>query len=189
MLPHLQRVNNNIKRDELSGEMAQKLGIDSALLRRELKHAVSTRAASMKPSAAPIVSEAEKILLRALTSTDAELRTRARAALAAENLHQGLETESILRSLLDAQSQSAGKDMSLHDISSLPLSDSDRAMLAGILMNESEALTPALVERALNAVRQRALKSQIAEAERQHDQASLARLMQEKINVDRALAG
>jgi len=189
-------VNNNIKRDELSGEMAQKLGIDSALLRRELKHAVSTRAASMKPSAAPIVSEAEKILLRALTSTDAELRTRARAALAAENLHQGLETESILRSLLDAQSQSAGKDMSLHDISSLPLSDSDRAMLAGILMNESEALTPALVERALNAVRrqqlerrQRALKSQIAEAERQHDQASLTRLMQEKINVDRALAG
>src|SRR3954464_4732179 len=41
LLPHLQRVNNNIKRDELAGEMAQKLGIDSALLRRELKHAVS----------------------------------------------------------------------------------------------------------------------------------------------------
>ena len=145
---------------------------------------------------APIVSEAEKILLRALTSTDAELRTRARAALAAENLHQALETEAILRPLLDAQSQSAGEDLSLHDISSLPLSDSDRAMLAGILMNESEELTPALVDRALNAVRrqqlerrQRALKSQIAEAERQHDQASLTRLLQEKINVDRALAG
>ena len=67
---------------------------------------------------------------------------------------------------------------------------------AGILMNESEELTSALVERALSALRrqqlerrQRALKSQIAEAERHHDQASLARLLQEKINVDRALVG
>src|SRR5207248_530351 len=193
LLPHLQRVNNNIKRDELSGEMAQKLGIDSALLRRELKHAVSTRAATMKPAAAPIVSESEKIMLRALTSPDAELHARARAALAAENLHQGLETENILLALLD---DGQHDDMSRHDISSLPLADSDRALLAGILMNENEELTPALVDGALNALRrqqlerrQRALKSQIAEAERHHDQASLARLMQEKINVDRALAG
>src|SRR5438876_8704363 len=126
LMPHLQRVNNNIKRDELSGEMAQKLGIDSALLRRELKHAVSTRAASMKPSTAPIVSEAEKILLRALTSDDPNLRERVRAALAAENLHQGLETESILRPLRDAQGQSQNEDMSLHDISSLPLGDGER---------------------------------------------------------------
>src|SRR5438132_1372611 len=153
LLPHLQRVNNNIKRDELSGEMAQKLGIDSALLRRELKHAVSTRAASMKPSATPVVSEAEKILLRALTSTDAELRSRTRNSLLAESLHQGLETESILRALLDAQSQSAGEDLSLHDISSLPLADGDRTLLARILMNETEHLTTALVEHTPNAVR------------------------------------
>ena len=93
-------------------------------------------------------------------------------------------------------SQSQNDDMSLHDISSLPLGDGERDLLARILMNENEELTPALVERALNAVRrqqlerrQRALKSQIAEAERQHDQASLTRLLQEKINVDRALAG
>jgi DNA primase len=197
LLPHLQRVNNNIKRDELANEMAQKLGIDSALLRRELKHAVNTRAVSMKPAAAPAVSESEKILLRALTSTDADLRPRARSALAAENLHRGLETEAILAVLVQSDSSEAQEDdLSPHDISSLPLAASDRALLAGILMNESEELTPALVERALNALRrqhlerrQRSLKSQIAEAERQHDQASLARLLQEKINVDRALAG
>ena len=43
LLPHIQRVPSRIVRDELAKEMAQKLGIDSAVLRQELKHAAANR--------------------------------------------------------------------------------------------------------------------------------------------------
>jgi DNA primase len=46
LLPHIQRVPNRIVRDELALEISQKLGIDSAVLRQELKHAATTRSAS-----------------------------------------------------------------------------------------------------------------------------------------------
>src|SRR6202042_934234 len=39
LLPHIQRVPSRIVRDELSHEIAQKLAIDSAVLRQELRHA------------------------------------------------------------------------------------------------------------------------------------------------------
>jgi len=81
------------------------------------------------------------------------------------------------------------------DLASLAISDSDRQLLAAVLMNESEELNAALLEQAVHALRhqqlerrQRSLKNQIAEAERKQDQAALARLMQEKLNVDRALS-
>src|SRR5258708_27393054 len=41
LLPHIQRVPSRIVRDELAQEIAQKLNIDSAVLRQELKHAVA----------------------------------------------------------------------------------------------------------------------------------------------------
>src|SRR6266403_4023268 len=43
LLPHIQRIPSRIARDELAREMAQKLGIDSSVLRQELKHAASIR--------------------------------------------------------------------------------------------------------------------------------------------------
>ncbi len=46
LLPHIQRVPSRIVRDELAQEIAQKLGIDSAVLRQELRHAAGTRSTS-----------------------------------------------------------------------------------------------------------------------------------------------
>ena len=46
LLPHIQRVPNRIVRDELALEISQKLGIDSAVLRQELKHAATNRSAT-----------------------------------------------------------------------------------------------------------------------------------------------
>src|SRR5216684_1327993 len=45
LLPHIQRVPSRIVRDELAQEIAQKLGIDSAVLRQELRHVASERSA------------------------------------------------------------------------------------------------------------------------------------------------
>jgi len=189
LLPHLQRVHNNIQRDELAANMAQKLGIDSALLRQELKHAVSTRAGSIKAAAEPQTSEAEKILVRILTSRDDQaLSAQVHDALSAEALHEGLASESLLHSLLGSNGAADPMD--------LELNESDRRLLASILMSETqEELSSQLAERALHALRrqrlerrQRALKAQIAEAERKQDSANLARLMQEKLALDRALS-
>jgi len=188
LLPHLQRVHNNIQRDELAANMAQKLGIDSALLRQELKHAVSTRAGSIKAAAEPQTSEAEKILVRILTSRDDQaLSAQVNDVLSAEALHEGLASESLLHSLLGSNGAADPMD--------LELNESDRRLLASILMSETqEELSSQLAERALHALRrqrlerrQRALKAQIAEAERKQDSANLARLMQEKLALDRSL--
>ena len=43
LLPHIQRVPSRIVRDELAHEIAQKLGIDSAVLRQELRHVAGER--------------------------------------------------------------------------------------------------------------------------------------------------
>ena len=69
LLPHIQRVPSRIVRDELSQEIAQKLGIDSAVLRQELRHVASERsAAAVKAPAEAQATDAERILIRALAS-------------------------------------------------------------------------------------------------------------------------
>src|SRR5262249_12840252 len=119
LLPHIQRVPSRIARDELAREMAQKLGIDSSVLRQELKHAATNRsAATLKAPAEVQVTDAEKILIRALASAT-EMQTsqnhlsardgaeeefdpsrQAQFALKNESLHVGLATESLVEVLL-----------------------------------------------------------------------------------------
>jgi hypothetical protein len=131
------------------------------------------------------MSDAERILCRALTSSDqTDLQVEARAALA-EGLHIGLAGEELLTGLQALEG----------DPLQLDLPETQRQLLASTLMNESEELTEALLQQALNALRrrqlerrQRSLKAQIVEAERRQDGSTLAQLMQEKLNVDKALA-
>jgi len=189
LLPHFQRVSNAIKRDELLTNVAQKLNIDSGRLRQELKSAVTTRATAVKAPREPQPSDAEKIFVRALTDADAGLRQKANETLTAHQLHRGLEAENLVEALL---SQTTEEDI---NIPALELPDSERQLLAAVLMHEGEELTAALLEKAERALhrrqlerKQRALKSVIADAERKRDQAALARLVQEKLTVDRALA-
>ncbi len=52
LLPHIQKIPSRIVRDELAQEIAQKLGIDSAVLRQELKHVVATRSAGTRKDSA-----------------------------------------------------------------------------------------------------------------------------------------
>ena len=69
LLPHIQRVPSRIVRDELAQEIAQKLGIDSAVLRQELRHVAAQRsAATVKATAEAQATDAERILIRALAS-------------------------------------------------------------------------------------------------------------------------
>ncbi|HEY6306202.1 MAG TPA: DNA primase [Candidatus Angelobacter sp.] len=195
LLPHVQRVPSRIEREGLASDIAQKLGIDSAVLRQEFRTAATARA-TREVRAAPDTqfTPAEKVLVRALASTLPEeeaMRRRATEALLAEGLHRGLAAGSLLEALL--QNASA---KSVLDPMSLPLDDADRALMARILMREDEPLTAELLEGALDALRHRAqlaqregeIKRGLDDAERRGDLQTLLRLKQEKLELDRKLA-
>jgi DNA primase len=67
LLPHIRRMPNRIARDEFATDAAQKLGVDSALLRQELKDAAVNRRDSVATHS-PALSRAEQILLQAFSS-------------------------------------------------------------------------------------------------------------------------
>ena len=138
------------------------------------------------------------MLVRAATTTVAdeqELQERALQVLAAERLHAGLAAEGLLEAVVEnARAQARGEGTV--DTMSLALSESERQMLAGILMHEDEPLTAELLQGALEALRHRRQLSQregeikrgIVDAERRNDVAALLRLKQEKLELDRKLA-
>ena len=179
LLPHIQRVPSRIVRDELAHEIAQKLGIDSAVLRQELRHAASTRATSaVKAPAEAQVTDAEKVLIRALASArqmqpdEEHLSARdgaeeefdparqAQFVLQNEALHRGLATESLAESLLNA-----GREFA--DVLEVPATESDRRLLALILLKEDEELTAEVLEAAVRALRRIHLRRRQEEV--QHD--------------------
>jgi DNA primase len=186
LLPYIRRVPQAIIRDELANNVAQKLGIDSALLRQELRHAATTRSAEFKPPAEPQISEAEKILIRLLApgaSAEIEgLRAAAVEVLVSENLVQGLPSETLLQSLLSPMEAEN--------------SEWNNRQLALILLQETDELTQELIGSAINALRKRKLErrkrdlsASIADAERKNDAVQLSALVQEKIGIERALRG
>ena len=185
LLPYIRRVPQAIIRDELANDVAQKLGIDSALVRQELRHAATNRGAQFKALPEPQVSEAEKIVVRLLApGTPAELGDLQHAVadiLASENLADNLTTESLLQVLLSPSADCA-------------IPESEQRLLASILMQETDELTQELIESAIEALRRRKmerrkreLNTSIADAERKNDVTALAALLQEKLVIEKTL--
>ena len=204
LLPHIQRVPNRLIRDELASEIAQKLGVDSAVLRQELKHAATSRAATeVKAPAEAQVTSAERVLIRAL-ATAREMQSgegrfsardgaeeefdparQAHFALTAEHLHVGLSSESLISALIEG-----GTDVS--DPLDLARSDEDRRLLASILMHDDEELTAENVEGAVRALRRISLRRQLEDVQQRVLAAGLSleekqTLLQERVRLKRAL--
>jgi len=194
LLPYVHRVPSRIVRDSLANDIAQKLWIDSKVMEQEFKSAATRRSTpTVRTVIDAQVTSSEKVLVRAVSSAapdEAELRVAAIDALASENLHVGLSTESLLQTLLENAHATS-------DPSQLPLSDADRDLLARIVMREDDPLTPDLVQGALEALRHRSglaqrereIKLALLDAERRKDDVALLRLKQEKLELDRKLAG
>jgi DNA primase len=178
LLPHVQRVPSRIARDELAMEISQKLGIDSAVLRQELKHVAGSRAASaVKASAESQITGAERVLIRALASArqmqsgggrtsaregaeeDFDPARQAQYALESERLHEGLASESLIDSLLAGGPESG-------DPLELARSDEDRRLLASVLMQQEEELTPETVEGAVRGLRRISLRRRLDDVQR-----------------------
>lgn len=202
LLPHVQRVPSRIVRDELAEEIAQKLSIDSAVLRQELKHVAATRkTVAVKTMPASQITDAEKLMIRALASggqwqqedyvsdrsgaDDAfEPARQARYVLASERLHVGLGTEALIEVLLNATEGAEAMD--------LTADDSERGLLASILMRDEEELTAEKIEGAARALRRVQIRRRLEQIQRQLessriDAAQLKSLMDEKLRLKRAL--
>ena len=191
LLPHIRRMPNPIQRDEFAADAAQKLGIDSALMRQELKQAAAQRIASVPVHRAEPLTETEKTLLRALVLP----RTDPVRALAAEALaaHPAWIADLPSADLLDTLAHAPAPPNPLDVAQTNEL----RAHLASALHDapqmDAEAQTR-LVQGALHTLerrrlerRQRELRSQIAEADRRGDSAMLDKLLAEKLDADRQL--
>jgi DNA primase len=204
LLPHIQRVPSRIVRDEWANEISHRLGIDSAVLRQELRHAAGSRSVSrVSASSGGGITDAERVLIRALASQGAsgmgessregqdgefDPARQAHFVLTGERLHEGASAEALIEMMLTAHEQNL-------DPMSLSLEDSHRSQLAEVLMDEREELTPELLESAIRSLRRRVLRRQLEdlqhqlkEAERRQDSVLAAKLLQERVRLRKAMS-
>jgi DNA primase len=187
LLPHIRRMPNRIARDEFASDAAQKLGIDSALVREELHQAARKRRDQVNPSGLDSLKEAERLLLRAMAGApESRIFLRVSQALHSQpQSFEGLAVTPMLWLLRDRGS--------LEPLAALP-DAGQRALLAQALLRESGEVEMEQVEAALESLQyrhlealQRRVRADIAEAERRGDWAQLAVFMAEKLKVDRQM--
>ena len=106
------------------------------------------------------------------------LRERARAAVQARDLER-----------INAAAQRLNAEAS--DVMDLPLSDSDRRLLASTLLKDAEELTADRVEGAIRALRRIHLRRRLDQVQREiqacKDPPQLAALLQERVRLKQAL--
>jgi DNA primase len=191
LLPHIRRMTHPIKRAQFAEDAANKLGIDSALMRQELKQAAAQRVASVPTHREEPLTETERILLRALALPESD---PARVIASTHLMEQpawiaDLATADLLDALAHAPAPPNPLDAAT--------TDEARAHLAHALNHTPQPSDPPLTQQVEGALytlehrrlerRQRELRSQIAEADRRGDQAMLGQLIQEKVGVDKQL--
>ena len=188
LLPHIRRIPQKLVRDQFAMDAAQKLGIDSAVLREELRQAALRRRDHIEVRATAL-SEVERVLLRALSITDPEheeaRRTAAEAVIRQTHWFEGLGVFDALRALAER---------GVRDPMDVVENPAQKALLAEALLAENESPSADTVIGAIVSLQQRKieaelrnLRAQIQEAERRGDFAELAVLTQRKLELDRAL--
>jgi DNA primase len=188
LLPHIRRMPEKLARDQFAADAAQKLGIDSAVLREELRQAALKRRDRVEARAATL-TEVERVLLRALAITDPEderaRRLAVEALIAQPAWFEHMGAFAAMQALAARQAS---------DPIEVVEDTAQRAMLAEALLaetkppleNEVQSAIQEIQERVIEA-RQRDLRALIAEAERSGDFDELALLTQQKLELDRAL--
>jgi len=188
LLPHIRRMPEKLARDQFAHDAAQKLNIDSAVLREELRQAALRRRDHVEPRATSL-TEVERVLLRALAITDPDgeppRRRAAEAVLSQTSWFEHLDAFPALQSL--ARRQASDPMDAVED-------PAQRALLAEVLLQETKPPDETEVLSAIQEIqersvesRQRDLRALIADSERRGDFAELALLTQQKLDLDRAL--
>ena len=188
LLPHIRHIPEKLARDQFAGDAAQKLGIDSAVLREELRQAALKRRDRVETRPTTLTG-VERVLLRALAITDPEGEAaRKTAAQAMVEQPEWFEHLGAFQAMQSLAVRAANDPMDVVEDAA------QRALLAEALLGENRPPEEDEVASALQEVQERGieirlrdLRAQIAEAERQGDFAQLAVLTQHKLESDRAL--
>ena len=192
LLPYIRRIPSAIVRTQVAENAAQKLGIESSLVRQELKQAAEHRLESVRAAQPQAVTEIERILLCALVLPEVD----SSRMLAAETLgahpqwFADLPTAGVIEALVDAPAPE-------NPLTAVP-DEVSRALLASALHVTSEVNGPehessslqvgsalATLQERYAERRGRELRTQMAEAQRKGDNDMLRQLMQEKMALDR----
>jgi DNA primase len=187
LMPHIRRMPDRIIRDEFAADAAQKLGIDSTLVREELRQAARKRRDGVSPRPGDGLVEAERVLLRAAASPASSRVFLCLAEALASRLEtfEGLGVTPVLMLLCERGSLEPMAVVS---------DPQQRTLLAQVLVQEFGELELGEVEAALHSLKyrrmealQRRVRANIADAERRGDWAQVAVFMAEKVKVDREL--
>ncbi len=188
LLPHIRRMPEKLARDQFAADAAQKLGIDSSVLREELRQAALRRRDHIEARATTL-TEVERVLLRALAIDDPEnARARRLAAMALAEQPTWFEHLGCFAALQALSTRQARDPMDVIE------DEAQRALLAETLLAETKPPEETEVQSAIQEIheraivrRQRELRELIAEAERRGDYTELALLTQQKLELDRTL--
>jgi DNA primase len=188
LLPHIRRIPQKLVRDQFAMDAAQKLGIDSAVLREELRQAALRRRERIEIRTTAL-TEVERVLLRALAITDPDHQeARRTAADAVTRQPQWFDFLGVAPSLSALASRGSQDPM---DVVQDP---AQRALLAEALLAEKEPPSPETVVGAIVSLQQRKIEAELREvrarieqSERRGDYAELALLTQRKLDLDKAL--
>jgi len=188
LLPHIRRIPEELARAQFAADAAQKLGIDSAVLREELRQAALRRRDHVEVKGSPL-TEVEKKLIRALAIIDPENLDSRRLAIDAvaknPEIFQQLGTFPALQELAGRQAR---------DPMDVVTEDAQRALVAQALMHEVHPPPTSEIAGAIQELEERAiehrlreLRALIADAERRGDFAEVSALIKQKMELDRAL--
>lgn len=192
LMPHIQRVPSRIIREGLAGDIAQKLGIDSAVMRAELKTVATQRSTKgLSASARSSLTNGETELIRLLFRTNEEIsqlgydpRELILGSLTETGFHVGLGAETLLQAILDQRAQ-------IDDVLALDVGESDRQLLMRIISTELPLHAEAELKDLIFVFENRRLKQeieielprQIQEALARGDSARWKELMDRKMRL------
>jgi DNA primase len=155
LLPHIQKMPEAVERGMFAADAAQKLGIDSAIIREQLRIAALRRRGHIEaqPSA---LTGVEKILLRALAVTDPDLgdsrQVAKEAILSQPEWFEHLEAYPALYALAGRFAQ---------DPMEAVQDSGQRSLLAAALMDETKPPSLTEVESAIQQLEERAIEAQL----------------------------
>ena len=155
LLPHIRRMPEMLARDQFAADAAQKLGIDSAVLREELRQAALKRRDRIETRVTAL-TEVERVLLRALAIDDPEFaRSRALATQALAEQPAWFEHLGSYAALQALAHRQANDPMSVIE------DEAQRALLAETLLAETKPPEENEVQSAIQEIHERAIEHQL----------------------------
>jgi DNA primase len=198
IMPHLARMRDKVARADYSDQIANRLKVDSRVIREEMRRVAVNRQQTLDPRrlrAAADVTPAEQQLLELMLANE-DVR-RAIVANLQEEDYAELATGAIFTAI--GQVERDGLKPDFDNLSARLESDVERAMLPALLMSdlawagglEFETLFKKATE-ALSSLRQKQIERrleiiqiELGQAERDQDQARVLHLFQEKAALKR----